>query len=98
MLFGNTPLYLLYCGHCRAELRAKLTVHQLAFLLFRVQVVAQVEDERKEEHEAGNGDDWHVLLTRQRTVVYLAPRIPRRVHLGKGGAKRKVRLLPKSRG
>lgn len=45
--------------------REILTVYELAFLLLRVQVVAQVEDDWKEEHEAGHGDDWHVLLVFQ---------------------------------
>lgn len=45
--------------------REILTLHELAFLLLRVQVVAQVEDDWKEEHEAGHSNDWHVLLVFQ---------------------------------
>ena len=40
-----------------AELSRLLTVYELEFLLFRVKVAAQVEDDGQKEHEARDGDD-----------------------------------------
>lgn len=56
-------------------------MYELAFLLFRVKVAAQVEDNGQKEHEAGQGDDRHRLLTGDGTVEALTPQPAGHVHL-----------------
>lgn len=63
-----------------AELSRLLTVYELEFLLFRVKVAAQVEDDGQKEHEAGHGDDGDGLGPRGDAVV-LTPEPAGHVHL-----------------
>lgn len=58
-----------------------LTVYELAFLLFWVKEAAQVEDNGQKEHEAGNGDDGHCLLSGDGTIEAFAPESASCVHL-----------------
>jgi len=64
-----------------AELSRLLTVYELEFLLFRVKVAAQVEDDGQKEHEAGHGYDRDVLGPRGDAVEGLTPEPAGHVHL-----------------
>lgn len=55
-------------------------VYELAFLLFGVQEVAQVEDDWEEEHKAGHSNDWHGLLTWDRAAIIFTPQTSSHVH------------------
>lgn len=66
------------------ELSWLLTVYELAFLLFRVKEAAQVEDDGQKEHEAGDSDDRHRLLTIQGTIKILTPQSAGQIHLKRG--------------
>lgn len=63
------------------ELSWLLTVYELAFLLFEVKEAAQVEDDGQKEHEAGDGDDRHRLLTGEGTIESLTPQFAGHIHL-----------------
>lgn len=63
------------------ELSWLLTVYELAFLLFRVKEAAQVEDDGQKEHEAGHGDDRHILLEGERAVEVFTPAFAGHIHL-----------------
>lgn len=57
-----------------------LGVYELAFLLFRVKEAAQVEDDGQKEHEAGHGDDRHILLEGERAVEVFTPAFAGHIH------------------
>ena len=64
-----------------AELSRLLTVYELEFLLFRMKVAAQVEDDGQKEHEAGDGDDRNHPFSGGDAVVALTPKPAGHVHL-----------------